>query len=239
MWVRDVSAPRWAQWCAVAGAVILFSGCETLSQVPNVDVAKAPEKIDYPQQAQMATPVAATGSLFAASTYRPGFEDQRARLVGDSLTIRIEESLTASQKSDTNVSRESTLGLGVNSLPLLPATSPLVAKLQADATTKNSLKGSGDTAIDNGFTGSVTAIVTEVLPNGHLNVVGEKQIGVNQNVEVLKFSGTVNPRNIRPDNSIASTQIANVRVLSRGRGAQNDAQTFGWLSRFFLTLLPF
>jgi flagellar L-ring protein FlgH len=70
-------------------------------------------------------------------------------------------------------------------------------------------------------------------------VVGEKQIGVNQNVDVLQFSGTVNPRTIGPGNSVRSTQVANVRVLSRGRGAQGDAQTFGWLSRFFLTLSPF
>jgi flagellar L-ring protein precursor FlgH len=78
-----------------------------------------------------------------------------------------------------------------------------------------------------------------VLPNGHLVVVGEKQIGVNQNVDVLQFSGKVDPRTIAPGNQVQSTQVADVRVLSRGRGAQNDAQTFGWLSRFFLTLLPF
>jgi flagellar L-ring protein FlgH len=230
---------RWARCGVVLGVAVLLSACETLSQVPNVEVAKAPEKIEYPQQAQQAAPVAATGSLFAASTYRPGFEDQRARLVGDSLTIRIEETLTASQKSGTNVSRESEMGMGVTSLPLLSPTSSLVGKLQAGANTNNSLNSSGDTTIENGFRGSVTATVVEVLPNGHLNVVGEKQIGVNQNVEVLKFSGTVNPRNIRADNSVSSAQISNVRVLSRGRGAQNDAQTFGWLSRFFLTLLPF
>ena len=58
-------------------------------------------------------------------------------------------------------------------------------------------------------------------------------------VDVLQFSGTVDPRTIRPGNTVPSTQVADVRVLSRGRGAQADAQTFGWLSRFFLTLLPF
>ena len=85
---------------------------------------------------------------------------------------------------------------------------------------------------------AITATVVEVLPNGHLQVVGEKQVGVNQNVDVLKFTGTVDPRTIAPGNMVASTQVANVRVLSRGRGAQDDAQTFGWLSRFFLTLSP-
>lgn len=230
---------RWFAQGLIFGAAVVLSGCASLSQIPDVDVAKAPEKIEYPQQAQRAVPVAATGSLFAGSTYRPGFEDQRARLVGDSLTIRIEETLNASQESGTNVSRDSAMGMEVKSVPLLKSTSSLIGKMQADTSTNNSLNSSGDTSVVNRFQGSVTAVVTEVLPNGNLNVVGEKQIGVNQNVEVLKFSGTVNPRNIRADNSVSSAQIANVRVLSRGRGAQNDAQTFGWLSRFFLTLSPF
>ena len=39
-------------------------------------------------------------------------------------------------------------------------------------------------------------------------------------------------------NTIASAQIANVRVEHRGRGQQADAQTIGWLSRFFLNILP-
>jgi hypothetical protein len=56
-----------------------------------------------------------------------------------------------------------------------------------------------------------------VLPNGHLVVAGEKQIGVNQNVDVLRFSGTIDPRMLQPGSIINSTQVANVRVESRGR----------------------
>ena len=81
-------------------------------------------------------------------------------------------------------------------------------------------------------------IVTDVLPNGHLLVSGEKQIGVNSNVDVLRFSGQVDPQQILPGNTIRSVQIANVRVEHRGRGQQADAQTIGWLSRFFLNILP-
>ena len=79
----------------------------------------------------------------------------------------------------------------------------------------------------------------DVLPNGHLLVVGEKQIGVNQNVDVLRFSGQVDPKSIQPGNSVASAQIANVRVEHKGRGAQADAQGIGWIGRFFLNVLPF
>lgn len=224
-----------------ASLLCLLGGCNTLSQVPDVDLAKAPEKLAYPQASPSAQALdtAATGSLYSTSTYRPVFEDHRARLVGDSLTIRIQESLSASQASTSTVNRESELAASVSAIPLISATSTLPGKLGAGATTSNTFSGDGTTTSQNTFTGNITATVTDVLPNGHLMVIGEKQIGVNQNVDVLQFSGTVDPRTIQAGNVVSSNQVANVRVLSRGRGAQNDAQTFGWLSRFFLTLMPF
>ena len=78
----------------------------------------------------------------------------------------------------------------------------------------------------------------EVLPNGHLLIGGEKQIGVNNNVDVLRFSGQVDPRSIQPGNAVPSAAIANVRLEHRGRGAQAEAQAIGWLSRVFLSVLP-
>ena len=43
---------------------------------------------------------------------------------------------------------------------------------------------------------------------------------------------------IQPGNTMPSAQIANVRLEHRGRGQQADAQTIGWLCRFFLNVLP-
>lgn len=238
MYSGEMSA-RGAKWAALALAVAWLAGCANLSQIPDVDLAKAPEKLVYPQEtlsaAEQAAPV--TGSLYASSSFRPGFEDHRARLVGDTLTVRITENLTASQQSSSDVNRTSDLSAGVSAFPYLGST--VLGKLQAGATSSNTFAGDGSTSATNKFSGDITATVTQVLPNGHLVVIGEKQIGVNQNVDVLQFSGTVDPRTIQAGNRVPSTQVANVRVLSRGRGAQNDAQTFGWLSRFFLTLLPF
>ena len=229
---------RGGRLASVFATAALASACANLSQVPDVDLAKAPEAIVYPQaQPVNRMPPPANGSLFAAGTYRPGFEDNRARLVGDTLTVQISEKLTASQSSSSGANRKSELSASVSAFPF--ANSGLTGKLGAGATTNNTFSGDGATSAAATFAGAITATVTDVLPNGHLVVIGEKQIGVNQNVDVLKFSGTVDPRTIQPGNVVASQQIANVRVLSRGRGAQNDAQTFGWLSRFFLTLYPF
>ena len=103
----------------------------------------------------------------------------------------------------------------------------------------SNFKGSGDTSSSNEFRSFITAVVTEVLPNGHLVVAGEKQIGVNHNVEVLRFTGTVDPFLLQPGSVISSQQVANVRVESRSRGQQGAAQSIGWLASFFLSVLPF
>ena len=81
-------------------------------------------------------------------------------------------------------------------------------------------------------------LVREVLPNGNLLVTGEKQIGVNQNVDVLRFSGIVNPTHIRGGNVVSSTQVAEARLEQRGRGDVGRIQGMGWLTRFFLSVAP-
>ena len=78
-----------------------------------------------------------------------------------------------------------------------------------------------------------------MLPNGHLVIAGEKQIGVNANVDVLRFSGQVDPLMIQPGNVVASAQIANARIEHRGRGQTAEAQGIGWLQRVFLSVAPF
>jgi flagellar L-ring protein precursor FlgH len=220
--------------------LVALGGCASLHQTPEVDLAESPP-IDWRKQAQQAAAMQrpASGGLFQAASYRPGFEDPRARLVGDSLTIQIVESVSASQKSTSNVSKTGKVDASITSLPLLGAGSSLLGKLGTGADSTNEFAGTGDTANNQTFTGTITTTVMEVLPNGHLLVVGEKQIGVNQNVDVLRFSGTVDPRHVRPGNVVASSQVANARILSRGRGQQADAQQIGWLSRVFLSILPF
>ena len=231
---------------AIALALVLSAlgpaGCVTLQETPQVELAEPTpidwRKLERQQQQQVATRPA-TGSLFQPVTFRPGYEDRRARLVGDSLTVQIVERVSATQKSTSNVSKEGDVKAGVTSLPLVGNNASLMAKLGAGGTGSNTFKGAGDTANDQTFEGTITATVMDVLPNGHLVVMGEKQVGINQNVDVLQFSGTVDPRHIRPGNTVNSTQVANARILSRGRGQQAEAQQIGWLSRFFLNVMPF
>lgn len=186
------------------------------------------------QQGKPAQP--ANGAIFKAETFRPLFENHRARMVGDTLTVEISEQLSATQRSTSNIDRTGSVAAGLTALPFLKGTA--LTRAGAEGSNANSFAGEGSTEASNNFSGTVTATVVHVLPNGHLIVAGEKQIGVNANVDVLRFSGQVDPRAITPGNSVASTLVANVRIEQRGRGQQADVQSMGWLSRFFLNVLP-
>ena len=219
---------------SAVGAMVLCAGCASLSPPPPVDILPTTPP---PLAAAPRTPPPVTGGLFHNASYRPVFEDRRARLVGDNVTIQIVENVTASQKSSSTVDRNSKVSAGVSALPF--TSTKFTDKLGVGANSGNEFSGKGGTESANTFSGSITATVVDVLPNGHLVITGEKQIGVNQNVDVLRFSGTVDPRALQPGSIVNSTQVANVRVESRGRGAQNEAQAMGWLGRFFNTVTPF
>jgi flagellar L-ring protein FlgH len=221
---------------ALVVGVLALSGCETLYDKTNprapVDVAA----VTYARPEVVETPPVNNGSLFQANLYRPLFEDHRARLVGDSLTVQIVEKVSASQKSTSSIDKGGKLSGGITAMPFISANS--FGRASVGASSSNTFEGKGSTENSNDFSGTITATVTGVLANGHLMIAGEKQIGVNHNVDVLRFSGQVDPRAIQPGNSVASAQIANVRIEHRGRGAQAEANGIGWLGRFFLNVLP-
>ena len=219
---------------------VLATGCASLSPAPPVDVLPTTP----PPVAALPRPAGpATGSLFHAASYRPAFEDQRARLVGDVVTIRISEQTSATQNSTSNVNRNPKVSGSITALPFVGGN--LADKTAIGAEYSNAFEGGGKTQSTNTFTSNITAIVIEVLPNGHLVITGEKQVGVNRSVDVLRFSGIVDPRNLRrgerghAGSVIDSRYVANVRVISRGLGEQADAQAMGWLARAFNSVTPF
>jgi flagellar L-ring protein precursor FlgH len=217
---------------ALAASLLALAGCQTLYPLPKVEVA-TPTYVAPP-----VVPVSEihNGSIFQSAQYRPLFEDYRARLVGDSITVQITEKVSATQTSTSTIDKTGKVTGAITALPGLAANS--FNRASVAGTSDNSFSGAGTVANSNNFSGTISAVVTAVLPNGHLLIAGEKQIGVNQNVDVLRFSGQVDPHMIQSGNVVASAQVANVRIEQRGRGAQADAQGIGWLSRFFLNVLP-
>lgn len=216
---------------------LTLSACGSLPHPVNVDFVQADTV--PPMAAAPAASQAASGSLFQKVSYRPSFEDPRARMIGDVVTIRIVENVAASQVSKSTANRTTSGAASISAFPLVSPADLLNLKAGVGTSSANDFSGKGGTESANTFTGTITATVVRVLPNGHLVVTGDKQIGVNQNVDVMRFSGTIDPHLIQPGNLINSSQVANVRIESKGRGAQAEAQTVGWLTRFFFSFLPF
>jgi flagellar L-ring protein FlgH len=213
-------------------ATLALAGCITTTPSTSVHQPMSVRPIEPPANR------AANGTIYQAGySYQPLFEDRRARNVGDTLTINIIENTSADKKSNTTTNRSSDNNLSVPNVSGLPGKSFLGAGLAA--TTDFKFSGDGETASNNVFTGTITVTVIDVFANGNLLVSGEKQVGINHASEFIRFSGVVNPNYITSTNSVNSVQVADARVEYRGSGQIENAQNMGWLSRFFLNVMPF
>ncbi len=221
-------------FCVIAAiaAACLAAGCMSGGQVdmPHASTARP----------SLATALASPtgGAIFGGSSfYRPLFEDRRPRMVGDTIVININESLSASQSSASSAERNSSMGMSV------PIVQGILGKSFQGAgvsgSDDNKLDSKGATSNVNVFTGTITATVIEVLVNGNLVVAGERQIGINHNAEFVRFAGVVTPASIQLGNQVSSTQVADVRLEYVGRGYIDSAQAMPWLQRFFMSVAPF
>ncbi|MBK9702980.1 MAG: flagellar basal body L-ring protein FlgH [Betaproteobacteria bacterium] len=182
-------------------------------------------------------PPAANGAIFQQASYEPLFQDRRARRVGDTLTVQINEKLFASKKAATTATRTGNSSLSIPEIKGWPGVSVKGATVKGES--NNEFEGKGASGSDNTFTGTITLTVIEVLPNGNLFVSGEKQIGINQGSEFVRVSGIVNPINILPGNVVTSTLLADARLEYRGTGYVDEAQNMGWLQRLYQVINPF
>ena len=170
--------------------------------------------------------------------YQPLFEDRRPRNIGDTLTIVLQENVSASKSSSANASRDGKTNFGFDTVPRYLQGLFGNARADVEASGGNTFNGKGGANASNTFSGTLTVTVDQVLVNGNLHVVGEKQIAINQGTEFIRFSGVVNPRTISGSNTVPSTQVADARIEYVGNGYINEAQNMGWLQRFFLNLSP-
>jgi flagellar L-ring protein precursor FlgH len=184
------------------------------------------------------TPVApppSEGSLFVGeSRYSLLFVDRKARLVNDVITIRIIESASASGEATTATDRDSAVKGGIDSLFGIDTTN-----MNLQASLQNGFDGSGKTTRKNTLTGTITAVVREVFPNGNMYVEGAKEVIINNERQYIIISGIVRPEDINTDNSITSDRIANARIEYSGSGVLAEKQRPGWLSRVLDVIWPF
>jgi flagellar L-ring protein precursor FlgH len=177
-------------------------------------------------------PVAKDGSIYHDMQNMELFSDARAHRVGDILTVTLVEATQASKKSSTSTSKTDKTAIDA---PTILGQSLSIGGKAADITTNagRSFDGDGSSSQSNQLTGQITVTVAQRLTNGNLLVRGEKWLTINQGQELVRISGIVRVQDIAQDNSVASTRVADARITYSGRGTLADANTQGWLSRFF------
>jgi flagellar L-ring protein precursor FlgH len=220
---------------AVASVVlVLAAGCAQIPRDPLVHqpmTARADEMGALPNRSRSGAIFQDNGRGIAL------FEDRRPRSVGDILTIVISEKLNASKNSGANASRNGSMTAAFNPIPKVLG--GLLDNQDAKLAGTNALTAKGGANATNTFNSTITVTVTDVLPNGNLLVSGEKQMGINQGTEFIRFSGVVNPRTVTGVNTVLSTQVADARIEYTAKGYIDEAQNMGWLQRFFLNVAPF
>ncbi len=172
------------------------------------------------------------------------FSNQKARNVGDVVTIRIVESSKASNKASTGSDRTSTLSAGLNEFfgreNRYTDTSPFFNPFGSiSGSFERSFGGSGSTQRSGDLTAYLTARVVDIMPNGNLIIVGIREVQVNHEKQIITLSGIVRPKDISSDNQIQSIHISDAKISYSGSGVVNDPQRPGWFVRVLDTIWPF
>jgi len=168
-----------------------------------------------------------SGGVFSTEAFSTLTSDHRAFRPGDVLTVLLQETTQASKKTGTTVGKNS--AATVTPSLLLGNTFSTDIGLSA----KRNFDSSDSSTQQNALQGSITVVVQQVLPNGLLQVRGEKSLTLNEGEEIIRLSGYVRASDVDTDNSLSSLRIANARIVYSGRGALAETHRQGWLTSFF------
>lgn len=202
------------------------------------------------QGTQIATPIAMPEAAppMPGSLWQPGsrqfFKDSRARVVGDIVTVLVQESASAKTEAKTDASRTNTQQAGVSVLPflsgkLLERGIDLTPTGMANTSSNRDFQGDAKTDRKDTLNASVAAVVTQVLPNGLLVIQGQREVLVNYEKQLLTIQGMVRPEDITAQNTIPSSKIAEARIAYAGRGLVDESQTPQYGVRWIDKVLPF
>ena len=215
------------------GAALSLSACFGTGARPVAGFTAPPPPVATP----LPTPdAAALGSIFQAGQGYSGLvTGTRARALGDMVTIVLVENTTTSKSTSGQTNRDGSFGITP------PSTGPLsfLDPNSLNPAAQGSFSGNGAAAQNSQLNGTVAVTIAKVYPNGTAEVVGEKHMSLSQGKDWVQFSGRIRLIDINANNRIASSQVANARIIYTGNGAVQQASKPGWRSRFFNFISPF
>ena len=216
--------------------VPLSSGC-----------ASSPPKIDSKLTVPSLPSPKTLGSLWQEENGRAYlYEDMRAMRIGDILTIKIVEKHKGSKSADTSAERDSTIqnsltgsAIGYIGIPGIRLGGEARRGLGIDGSSNNKFEGKGTTNREGTLTGTISVIVTEVLPNGDLRIEGRREVTVNSEKQLMTIGGIVRRVDVDTKNTVLSSAIADAKIVYSGLGVLDDVQRPGWLVRVLDWISPF
>ena len=255
MKVQPMSRVPFTRLAALATVAMLLPACGAADRLANIgkppDLAPIEDPTAQPgyKPVQMPMPPAQHASYAPNSLWRTGsrafFKDQRARQIGDLVTVKVKVTDSAQLDDTSKRSRKSGEGFGAENFfgfenkvdKYLPDGAKPGSLLKADSS--GSYEGAGSIRRAESLTTNVAAVVTQCLPNGNLVIEGKQEIRVNFEVRELIVAGVIRPEDIDSDNTIDSAKIAQARIAYGGRGQITDVQQPRYGQQVMDVLLPF
>jgi flagellar L-ring protein precursor FlgH len=100
-------------------------------------------------------------------------------------------------------------------------------------TPSEDFQGDGKVTARGQFSTRITAVVTDILPNGNLLIEAARDITIAEDTATLGVRGVIQPQDISADNTVMSYQISEMELIYEGEGIINDRQHDGILSKIF------
>lgn len=237
--------------------VVQVSGCNVMSRMseigdgPELTTIENPVAAENYQPVSMPMPAPQAVADNPNSLWRSGakafFKDHRAKEVGDILTVKLAITDNATLSNVTERDRKDTEDSDVTGLlgfedklsEVFPDT------INAPGTNIVSLGSTSSTSGEGAITRSeavnleLAAVVTQILPNGNLVLMGRQEVVVNSELRELMVTGVIRTSDIDTDNTIEHTKIAEMRVAYGGSGTLSQLQQPRWGMQVWDILFPF
>lgn len=181
-----------------------------------------------------------SGSLWTEDNVSP-YGPALARNVGDIVLIKIDESNTATQKSQTDLKKNTQLAGDANLnwsqvAQYMNLNQSAQSQGKAGYNANNNFTGSGTVGRSSKLQAQLTAVIYKV-EEGRYSIRGSKKIIINNEEEEISMEGVIRAADIQADNTIPSSLISDAVLKIKGYGNVTSGQEKGFLGRIFDWLL--
>ena len=212
-------------------SMVFFNGCSTYVE----EVNNKQFKPLTPSFEEFNREDPSNGSIYSTSSAGLFSSDRRAKKVGDILSVTLSETFSSNKAVTNSSGKTDTIGAEVGPTGLLRN----FAGLGGTASKTNSFSGSMATNQSNSLSGTLSATVVRVFPNGNLEIKGQKKLRITEGTEYIRLSGIIRPQDISTTNSVSSAKIAEAQIEYVGAGILDSATKPGWGSKIFRAISPF